>query len=183
MKKIILFVFGVSVFSHASAYLNSWLILLFIAEPVLNLDIDMNVGHNTAIVLSPELMMFYTWDHDYWTATSLGLGVRKYITFKDGQMTSNHLENNSFSIFAGIHAFPSFLSVNDNNVHSEYTGIAPEVRLGTMMKLETLFQVSVALGYNFTDFDGDFPLALTPNTAIADGFYYRINFCVGFGDF
>jgi len=47
-----------------------------------------------------------------------------------------------------------------------------------------MFQVSLGIGYNFTDYSGSHPWdTFTPNTAFAQGFYYRINFCIGGGDF
>lgn len=183
MKKTILLIIVFAGFLHASFYVDSRLLFIIITEPVLNLDIDKSIGYNGALVFSPELSLaHYLMTDGTWSATSLGLGYRQYLTFKDGQMISDHLAENSFSLFGGIHVFPSHLYVSNN--HKGYFSIAPEIRTGVMMKLKSMFQLSVGLGYNFTDYKESHPWGkYTPNTAFTDGFYYRINFYIGGGDF
>jgi hypothetical protein len=184
MKKAFLLIIAFAGFLHASVYLDSRVLFMLLTEPILNLNIDKTIVHNGALVVSPEI----TWAHyltedGSWTAASLGIGYRQYFTFKDGQMISDHLTENSFSMFSGIHVYPSHLYVSRS--HKDYSSIAPELRTGTLMVLNTMmFQVSLGIGYNFTDYSGSHPWdTFTPNTAFAQGFYYRINFCIGGGDF
>lgn len=183
MKKALLFIVALAGFLHASVYVNSWLLMTLITEPVLNLDIDKSIGHNGALVASPELAwIHYLFEEESWAAASLGLGYRQYFTFKEGQMISDHLTEDSFSVFGGIHVFPSYLYVSDNQ--KDYYAIAPEFRAGVLMNHNSMFQLSVGVGYNFTDYSESHALkSFTPNAALADGFYYRINFCIGGGNF
>ena len=180
MKKTLLFIIAFTGFLHASFYVDSRLFFLLITEPVLNLDIDKSIGYNGALVVSPELTLaHYLMEDGSWTATSLGLGYRQYLTVKDGQMISDHLTEKSLSFFGGIHVFPSYLYVSRS--HKDYFSIAPEFRTGLMMMP---FQLSVGIGYNFTDYSESHPWkSFTPNTAFADGFYYRINLFIGGGNF
>ena len=180
MKKTLLFIIAFAGFLHASFYVDSRLLFLLITEPVLNLDIDKSIGYNGALVVSPEFSAaHYLMEEGTWTATSLGLGYRQYLTCKDGYLVSDHLTEKSLSFFAGIHAFPSYLYVSNN--HKGYFSIAPEFRTGLMVMP---FQLSVGIGYNFTDYNESHPWKnATPNTAFADGFYYRINLFVGGGKF
>lgn len=157
MKKIFLLIIAFAGFLHASVYLDSRVLFMLLTEPILNLDIDKTIVHNGALVVSPEI----TWAHyltedGSWTAASLGIGYRQYFTFKDGQMISDHLIENSFSMFSGIHVYPSHLYVSRS--HKDYSSIAPELRTGTLMVLNTMmFQVSLGIGYNFTDYSGSHP--------------------------
>lgn len=94
-------------------------------------------------------------------------------------MISDHLTEKSLSFFGGIHVFPSYLYVSRS--HKDYFSIAPEFRTGLMMMP---FQLSVGIGYNFTDYSESHPWkSFTPNTAFADDFYYRINLFIGGGNF
>ena len=150
---------------------------------MLNFDIDKSIGYNGALVVSPEFSTaHYLMEDGSWTATSLGLGYRQYLTVKDGQMISDHLTEKSLSFFAGIHAFPSYLYVSRN--HKGYFSIAPEFRTGVLMVPESMIQLSVGIGYNFTDYSEPHPWKnFTPNTAFADGCYFRFNIFGGGGNF
>ena len=181
MKKTLLFIIGFAGFLHAFFYVDSRLFFLLITELVLNLDIDKSIGYNGALVVSPEFSTaHYLMEEGSWTATSLGLGYRQYLTCsKDGKLISDHLAEKSLSFFAGIHAFPSYLYVSNN--HKGYFSIAPEFRTGVLIMP---FLLSVGIGYNFTDYNESHPWKnATPNTAFADELYFRFNIFIGGGNF
>lgn len=183
MKKAFLLIIAFAGSLHASIFVDSRVLFTLFTQPVLNLDIDKTIVHNGALVVSPELSRaHYLTEDGTWTAASLGIGYRQYLTFKDGQMISDHLTINSFSLFGGIHAFPTYLYVSRN--HKDYFSIAPEFRTGVLKVFKAMFQASLGIGYNFTDYNEAHPWKnATPNTAFAHGFYYRINFCIGGGNF